>query len=118
MDDLEAKHYRKFRTGFTYKEVSDMLWSYDEDPATWHVSNANGYLVKGKRPNTKKKRARGGTPSLASGVKSSLICGQESLTSAAGLSGILNGKTRLQIFFSAMIYEGTHELKRIIPAGN
>lgn len=55
MDDLEVKHYRKFRTGFTYKEVSDMLWSYDEDPATWHISNATGYNVEGKRPNTKKK---------------------------------------------------------------
>jgi len=55
MDDLEAKLYRKFRTGFTYKEVSDMLWSYDEDPATWHVSNATGYRnSEGKKKGTRR----------------------------------------------------------------
>ena len=32
-----------------------MLWSYDDDPSTWHKANAVGKLTEGTRPNTKKK---------------------------------------------------------------
>lgn len=54
-EELEQKHYRKFRTGFTYKEVSDMLWSYDEDPSTWHKGNATGYVGSdGKKKGTRR----------------------------------------------------------------
>ena len=55
MDDLELGYYRKFRTGYAYMEVSDMLWSYSDDPSTWHVSNAVGKKVEGKRKGTLKK---------------------------------------------------------------
>ena len=54
-EELERKYYRKFRTGFTYKEVSDMLWSYAPDPATWHKGNATGKTVNGKAEGTTKK---------------------------------------------------------------
>jgi len=54
-EELEQKYYRKFRTGFTYKEVSDMLWSYDEDPATWHKGSATGYVNSyGKKKGTRR----------------------------------------------------------------
>ena len=44
--------YHQFRTGLTYQEVSDMIWSYSDDPANWHPSCAKtikykkGQLVK------------------------------------------------------------------------
>ena len=44
--------YHQFRTGLTYQEVSDMIWSYSDDPANWHSSCAKtikykkGQLVK------------------------------------------------------------------------
>lgn len=32
--------YHKFRTGLTYQDVSDMVWSYQDDPATWPKAKA------------------------------------------------------------------------------
>lgn len=40
LDELERKHYRKFRTGYTYREVSEMVWSHSDDPKDWPKGNA------------------------------------------------------------------------------
>ena len=31
--------YAQFRTGLTYQEVSDMVWSHQDDPATWPLAH-------------------------------------------------------------------------------
>ena len=31
--------YHKFRTGLTYQEVSGMVWSYSDNPATWPLAH-------------------------------------------------------------------------------
>lgn len=28
--------YDEFRTGFTFREIRQMLWSYSDDPKDWH----------------------------------------------------------------------------------
>lgn len=46
--------YKKFRTGYTYQEISSMIWSDSDDPNDWHPGSAktvkfvNGVLVKTK----------------------------------------------------------------------
>jgi hypothetical protein len=32
--------YDKFTTGYTWREISAMVWSYSDDPATWHKGTA------------------------------------------------------------------------------
>ena len=36
--------YEAFRTGFTFSEVSQMLWSASEDPADWKYKRRNTVL--------------------------------------------------------------------------
>jgi hypothetical protein len=37
--DEEFAAYQKFRTGFTFSDIRQMLWSYSDDPADWgHVT--------------------------------------------------------------------------------
>jgi len=31
--------YHNFRTGLTYQEVSDMVWSHSDDPVTWPLAH-------------------------------------------------------------------------------
>lgn len=31
--------YHKFRTGLSYQDVADMVWSYSNDPADWPKSH-------------------------------------------------------------------------------
>jgi hypothetical protein len=39
MTEDEKKAYDEFRTGFTFRDIRQMLWSFDEDPRTWrHVT--------------------------------------------------------------------------------
>ena len=39
MTPEELNEYRRFRTGLTFRDVRQMLWSYDDDPKTWrHVT--------------------------------------------------------------------------------
>lgn len=39
MDDKETKEYNTFRTGFTFRDIREMLWETSEDPKDWpHVT--------------------------------------------------------------------------------
>lgn len=39
MSDEEIEEYKKFRTGFTFKEIRQMLWSYSSNPRDWkHIT--------------------------------------------------------------------------------
>lgn len=38
--------YADFRTGFTYKDIYQMLWSPDEDSSTWVYKRRNTILGK------------------------------------------------------------------------
>jgi len=35
MNDDELEEYQKFRTGLTFKDVRQMLWSYSDDSKDW-----------------------------------------------------------------------------------
>lgn len=37
--NAEPLSYYEFRTGIRYQEVSDMVWSYQDDPATWPLAH-------------------------------------------------------------------------------
>lgn len=42
----EEREYKKFRTGYTYKEFSDMLWYQDEWHAAHHTRRRHSVLGK------------------------------------------------------------------------
>ena len=44
--------YKAFRTGFTYREIFEMLWSWDPDTTTWKYKGRN--IVLGKWHQIKK----------------------------------------------------------------
>lgn len=35
MNDEELKAYRRFRTGLSFSDIRQMLWSYSDDPRDW-----------------------------------------------------------------------------------
>lgn len=42
----DSPEYRKFRTGYTYREVSDMVWYQDEWHAAHHTRRRHAVLGK------------------------------------------------------------------------
>lgn len=38
--------YRNLRTGLTYQQVYEMLWSYNDDPSTWRYKRRHTVLGK------------------------------------------------------------------------
>ena len=46
MDDVELQEYREFRTGLTFRDVRQMLWSYSDNPKDW--PNVTRHTVLGK----------------------------------------------------------------------
>jgi hypothetical protein len=46
MDDQELVEYRAFRTGYTFEDIRQMLWSYSDNPNDW--PNVSRHTVLGK----------------------------------------------------------------------
>lgn len=39
-------HYRDLRTGYTYQNIYEMFWVYDDDPSTWRYKRRHTILGK------------------------------------------------------------------------
>jgi hypothetical protein len=53
MSEEERKAYEAFRTGLTFKDVYDMVWSYSNDPKDWPKGTAS------PKPGKRKKKTAG-----------------------------------------------------------